>query len=660
MKRNILIVGSEETTRRALQRLLEQASFTVYAVSSAEQGLAQLERHYSPVLICGFKIPPLNGLDFIRQVKRSHPDILCMVVSRYADFYLLGDALSSSMVHRFIPNPWVGQHLLSEVRQAFLIHDTRQQAKIRSALLKDETRALVELDEEQRLTRANAAAYRVLGESLPKDTDETFWRRWQQPISCDWRQLSINTDSVRLDGELAAFSANLVHKDHSHGILHLVPLSSTQQEACLVFPDLQLIEVSDFNELVSHQNGSTVLSMRIRHLNDMKTAMLLEDFDRLQQAIRHRLAKVVSELSDARILAQVDETTFLLVLSGQPDAQAVDNRVATLIKPFLSTLDVADHSFHIRFQVGYCQGPLDGTDKQTLLRRADLAARYGKQSAHRICRRFEPQLEDARLRQFHISNALFKAIDEQALTLMFQPKVSQPEGRIHSAEVLLRWQHATIGTISPAVFIPIAERDGQIGDIGRWVMEQSCRYLSSWLTRGGPVTELAVNLSSLQLLEKDFIEDLQDMLVSHSVEPGSLVLELTESVLVEDLDNSRQILQALRDLGVQIAIDDFGTGYSSLNYLARLPIDIVKLDKSLLQGLETSKQAQAMMRNLLAMAHELGMKVVAEGVETKMELALLQSMGCDEVQGYIYSRPLPEKEFLRLARKNHLEQRATL
>lgn len=259
--------------------------------------------------------------------------------------------------------------------------------------------------------------------------------------------------------------------------------------------------------------------------------------------------------------------------------------------------------------------------------------------------RYDRAIVELKRQQFEISNSLYAAIEEQQMQLYYQPKISLLHGRCYSAEALLRWHHPKMGWISPALFIPIAERDGQIQLIGRWVLEQCFAQLQQWQQQDLGLKRLAINLSGRQLQDPQLPAQVQQLLLKYQLDPDLIELEITETFLMADIEQSRLLLLQLKQLGLHLAMDDFGTGYSSLAYLAKLPVDVLKLDRSLLIDLEDSPQSASMVRHMIRMAHELGMLVVAEGIESKGQVSILRDMRCDYVQGYVFSTPLAEAEF---------------
>lgn len=240
-----------------------------------------------------------------------------------------------------------------------------------------------------------------------------------------------------------------------------------------------------------------------------------------------------------------------------------------------------------------------------------------------------------------LENALRQAVTAREFTLHYQPKLDLANGRISGVEALLRWERPGYGAVSPGVFVPILERLGLIVSVGRWVIEQACQQIARWQHSDIGAMEVSVNVSGHQLIEGDLITDIGQVLADAGVEPRWLEVELTESSLMENTPHTISSLQRLRAMGVKIAIDDFGTGYSSLAYLRRFPLDTLKIDIAFVREVTSNPQDAAIARTIIELAHSLGLRAVAEGVETPAQLAFLKEAGCDQLQGYLFSRPLP-------------------
>jgi EAL domain-containing protein (putative c-di-GMP-specific phosphodiesterase class I) len=323
----------------------------------------------------------------------------------------------------------------------------------------------------------------------------------------------------------------------------------------------------------------------------------------------------------------------------------VQQLIGQLLQPFAQQLSIATEKVPLAFTVGYALSPQDGDSAKQLLHNAVTACHHNEMNPKAFYLRYDRAIVELKRQQFEISNSLYAAVEEQQLQLHYQPKISLLHGHCQSAEALLRWHHPKMGWISPALFIPIAERDGQIQLLGQWVLEQCFAQLKQWQQQNLGLQRLAINLSGRQLQDPNLPAQVQQLLQKYQLNPDVIELEITETFLMADIEQSRLLLLQLKQLGLHLAMDDFGTGYSSLAYLAKLPVDVLKLDRSLLIDLEDSPQSASMVRHMIRMAHELGMVVVAEGIESKGQVAILRDMQCDLIQGYVFSCALTDTDF---------------
>jgi diguanylate cyclase (GGDEF)-like protein len=294
--------------------------------------------------------------------------------------------------------------------------------------------------------------------------------------------------------------------------------------------------------------------------------------------------------------------------------------------------------------IGIAIFPDDGRDADTLLKHADVALYHAKKRGGNHYQYFHSRLNQIAQRRAAIDRELRRAIGSDQMRLVYQPKLRMSGGEVVGLEALLRWSNPELGNVSPAEFIPIAEKTGLIQPLGRWVIDQVCRQIRAWRETGLSIPPVAVNVSSIQLCNPRFVETVTDCLRRHELMPNVLEMEITERILLENDDNALATLRELRASGVPIALDDFGTGYSVLASLKRFDIDLLKIDGSLLEGVGEDERAAGVVSSVISLAHSLSMKVVAEGVEREDSAEVLSELGCDEVQGFLYSEPLPPSE----------------
>jgi EAL domain-containing protein (putative c-di-GMP-specific phosphodiesterase class I) len=299
--------------------------------------------------------------------------------------------------------------------------------------------------------------------------------------------------------------------------------------------------------------------------------------------------------------------------------------------------------------------PDDGLDAETLIKNADTAMYQAKENGRRSFQFFKPAMNARAVERQFIEEGLRRALEWKEFALHYQPKVNLMTGAITGAEALLRWTHPTRGSISPAQFIPIAEDCGLILPIGAWVVREACEQCRAWMDAGLPVTSMAVNVSAMEFRDKNFLDGLFAILAETGLDPRSLELELTESVLMKQAMSTATILQTLRKRGIQVAVDDFGTGYSSLSYLQRFPVDAVKIDQSFIRQISIAGDDTTIVKAVIGMARGLKLRVIAEGVETLEEVAFLRAYRCEEAQGCYFSRPVPPQQFAMLLRNGIAE-----
>jgi diguanylate cyclase (GGDEF)-like protein len=381
---------------------------------------------------------------------------------------------------------------------------------------------------------------------------------------------------------------------------------------------------------------------RFKNVND---SLGHEVGDKLLQSVAKRLSASVRE-SDTVSRQGGDEFVLLLseIAHGSDAALAAQKMIAALAEPHT----IGNQDLHVSASIGVSLYPEDGRDAETLLKNADTAMYHAKDRGPNSFQFFKPDMNARAVERQRIEADLRRALTRQEFVLHYQPKMNLVTGQMTGAEALIRWVHPDRGMIRPMQFVPIAEDCGFIVPIGRWVLGEACSQARSWIDAGLPPTAVSVNISALEFRDKDFLEHVCDVLKSNRLEPRFLMLELTESVLMQHAKSSASVLKALKDIGVQIAIDDFGTGYSSLSYLRQFPIDVLKIDQSFVHEISANPGRTPIVSAVISMGKGLNHRVIAEGVETRSQLAFLQASGCGEGQGYYFSQPVAADEFARL------------
>ncbi|MEC4719047.1 EAL domain-containing protein [Noviherbaspirillum sp. CPCC 100848] len=365
--------------------------------------------------------------------------------------------------------------------------------------------------------------------------------------------------------------------------------------------------------------------------------------DRLLIAVAQRLRRSVR---NADCVARLGGDEFTVVLAEVIGPNAAVSAAQNICRALSTPFQIDGHDIFVSTSVGISMYPHDATDVGTLLKHADTAMYRAKKTGSGF-QFFEASMEHSISEHVRMENDLRRALERNELEVYYQPQARVNSGRIVGAEALVRWRHPTRGMVSPAEFIPLAEETGLINPLGEWVLRTACRQLQAWTEAGLPPIRVAVNLSVKQLLKKDFAASVEQALNDTFVHPSMLELEITESTLMENAQDTLEALHRLRDLGVRLSIDDFGTGYSSLSYLKRFPVDIIKIDRSFVRDVPHDADDAAIVTGIIALAHSLRLEVVAEGVETASQLEFLQERSCDMMQGYYLSKPVPAEQFAR-------------
>jgi len=356
---------------------------------------------------------------------------------------------------------------------------------------------------------------------------------------------------------------------------------------------------------------------------------------------------LVQRTGDVNLLARVGADHFAVVMPKVRQAGDVAGLLDKIVRAFLDhPFRLNDAVFRVAAKIGAAVFPEDGADADTLFRNAEAALKKAKASGDRYLF-YRQEMTEKVAAKLALENQLRQALERNEFVLHYQPKVSLESGKLTSAEALIRWNDPRSGLVPPGRFIPVLEETGLIYDVGRWALQKAIEDYLRWRNAGLPAVRIAVNVSPLQLRNRGFVAEIGQVLGADAQAAAGLELEITESLMMEDVKHNIASLQAIRAMGVTIAIDDFGTGFSSLSYLARLPVDSLKIDRSFVIDMTSGPQGLSLISTIINLAHGLNLKVVAEGVETEEQSRLLHLLNCDEMQGFLFSRPVPAEEFER-------------
>jgi diguanylate cyclase (GGDEF)-like protein len=414
-----------------------------------------------------------------------------------------------------------------------------------------------------------------------------------------------------------------------------------------------------FNELLRyaieaarrHQRRFAVLFIDLDRFKVINDSLGHDAGDFLLVEIANRLRKA---LRSSDVVARQGGDEFVVILEEAAERPDVERIASNLLSVLSQQLQLSGHECHTTASIGIAMYPSDGSDVQTLTKNADMAMYLAKEDGKNGFRFFTKEIKAQSIERLTLETALRRALERDQFALHYQPKVDMVTGQITGVEALLRWTHPELGVLPPMQFIPLAEETGLIVPIGRWVLREACAQNMAWQRRGLRPVSMAVNLSPRQFADTHLLQDIDEALAATGMSPVLLQLEVTESMVMRNVSRAVKVLDAIQSRGIRLAIDDFGTGYSSMSLMKQFPIDTIKIDRSFVRDLPSDSEDQAIAQAIISMGKALGMTVVAEGVETSEQETFLRNHACDEMQGYLFSKPVPPQQLAELLRSTPL------
>jgi diguanylate cyclase (GGDEF)-like protein/PAS domain S-box-containing protein len=693
---NILLIQDDPTDNNAVRTALN-GSFQIEWVRSCSAGLERLaqarKQRTVPIgaMLVDLMLPDCQGIETFDRLFLAAPQIPILVLSGAQDEAVAKLAVQHGAQDYLLKNH-LDAYLLAKALGSMI-----ERAAIAEALFNEQERAQVTLnsigdavmstDVDARVTYLNTVAEALTGwsrkEAAGRPVTEVFRvidaitrEPAPIPITLAIREnktvvLSTNCVLVRRDGLEAAIEDSTA-PIHDRGgqvtgavmVFHDVSIARAMTSKMLhlaqhdILTDLpnRILFSSRLTEAIAaayrYRRKLAVLFLdldRFKHINDSLGHVIA---DRVLQSVASRLQACV-RASD--MVARRGGDEFVILLSEVARAQDAAVSAEKILQSVGSLHRIDGHDLHLTASIGIVTYPDDGTEAEALIKHADFAMYHAKDTGRNNYQFFKPEMNLLAVERQSLEVDLRQALENREFELHYQPKVNLQTGSITGVEALIRWHHPRRGLVSPAQFIPIAEACGVVVPIGRWVLREACRQARAWRDAGLPPLRIAVNVSARELREKDFVAMVLAALTETGIEPGCLELELTESFLMQDATVTGAVLQALKDLGVMLALDDFGTGYSSLSHLRRFPIDTLKIDQSFVRDLATDADDASIVNAVISMGESLHMRVVAEGVETRDQVAFLQQHGCPVGQGYYFGRPVLAGQLTPLLRANFAE-----
>lgn len=436
-------------------------------------------------------------------------------------------------------------------------------------------------------------------------------------------------------GTFSDISEQKANREKINWLSHFDPLTG--------LPNRFLLQDRTTHAISMVQRTEQPLAMMMLGLDHFKTLNDTLGYAAADQALQLVAQRLRQAVRDQDTVARMGGKEFVLVLPGT-QAEGAAHLAASLLWKLSQPYDIDGQEVSLSATIGIATYPENGADCSALINAIEIAMHRAQKNGRGSFQFYNEEIYQQVLARDHLTKALRNAMEQNQLSLEYQPLADLQTGQISGMEALLRWVHPELGRVSPAQFIPLAEESGLIKPIGEWVLRKACEDLQSWQAKGLTVPHVAVNVSPLQFRDDDLLQQVQRAMTDYNIAPDLLYLEVTESALMEDVDRSEALLRQLKSLGLRLSLDDFGTGYSSLSYLKRFPFDKVKIDQSFVRDITNNRTDIVIVRVIVSMAHGLGLKVIAEGVETESQCEIMRTNVCDEIQGYFFSRSVPAQE----------------
>ena len=691
-KQNILLVDDRPENLIALEAILEGPARTLVSVNSGNAALHALLKDDFALVLLDVQMPEMDGFEVAELMRQSQsaktvPIIFVTAINKEQKYVFKGYE-KGAVDYLFKPlDPYiitskVNFFLELDKKSKLLerrLEEVRKLKDDNELILKSVGEGVVGLDRQGRVTFVNPAATRMLAQDSEKlilssisdwfSTDELGVEPFDWLSSRAYEQCLLG-DSFHQDDCVFA------QRDEEYFPVEYIATPIIQKDdeysgAVVAFQDItlrkrterQLIHSAQYDALTGLVNRSLFEKILQRAIARAKRAehcvsLMFLDLDRFKQVndslghnvgdlllqeVAKRLQSCTREVDTVSRLGG-DEFTIIIEGVNYPDSAAVVAKkvLSQLSSKFLLTEGACEYEVIVGASIGIVNYPDSGEDVTSLLKCADIAMYHAKSEGRNNYQFFTADMQKRISRNIDMENRLRTALENNEFTLVYQPQVDIDNGNIVGVEALLRWQIEGGESIPPDQFIPLAEETGLIVPIGEWITYEACRQISIWnearYTKN-PLT-ISVNLSVRQLCDRKLIKVIRNIIRETGIKPQWLVLEITESMVMDSPEEKIRILDELQNLGISIAIDDFGTGYSSLSYVRKLPIDILKVDREFIKDINLDRNGEAIIRAILALSKSLGLKVVAEGVEEASQVAFLKDIGCDFVQGFFYSKPL--------------------
>jgi len=689
LAQTILVVDDTPANLEVAVSYLEDNGFNVLVAQDGEEALSRAQRALPDLILLDVMMPGLDGFATCVRLKalpgvEQIPVIFMTALTDVADKVR---AFAAGGVD-YVTKPFQVEELLARVRTHLALraaqlrlaaqHHRLQASEVRYRRLFETSKdGILLLDAEyERVTDVNAALVEMLG--LPREAivgerlcelnalrntpckaslnelrerEQVRHEHWSlrrgdgSPLDVEFQA---NTYVVSGSRVVQCNLRDITERKQAEARIRYLAL----HDALTGLPNRVLLQECLSQAMVMarrHQRGVATLMLDLDHFKNINDSLGHHVGDHLLEAVALRLRACVRE-SDIAARLGGDEFVIALPEAGNDiDAAEVAQKVlVALHQPF----QIDGHELHVGASIGISRYPADGDDPGTLLRAADSAMYRAKNDGRGTYRFFTAEMSAAAQRRLALTNDMRHALDRGELMVYYQPQIAADSGTVTGMEALLRWHHPRHGQISPEEFVPLLEETGLIVEVGTWVLRSACAQAAAWQRGGVTPLRMAVNLSAQQFYRGDIVRTVRETLAATALDPQWLELELTESLTLDDTEQTIRLMHELKQLGVCLSLDDFGTGWSSLSYLRRFPLDRIKIDRSFLRDMVSQPTASAVVRSIMSLARNLGLTCIAEGVETAEQLSYLQRQMCAEIQGFLFSPALPAEELGALLRSS--------
>ena len=678
----ILIIDDDPTLRKTLVDILQLKGYDTLTAGDGAEGLSLLLKNGADLALIDLELPDISGLDLLSRIRTNHPTTAVIILTGNASLESAIEATSRG-AYSYLTKPYEIDQLMVQIRRA--IEKQRADSALRESeakfrgLLEAAPDGMVIVNDEQKIIMVNKQfeemfgydRSEVIGRNLgilipPRFVHHQNYGR-KYFLSPGKKLLGQDREfyALRKDGSEFPMEINLSPLETLDGLIVSAAIRDVSERKSYV----ERLDYLDNHDRLTDLPNRVLLGDRLsqamlnaeRHRRQVAVLFIdLDSFKSINNSLGHDMGDRVLKLIAARLTACIrasdtvarqrsDKFVIVLsVLAENDDAVQVTRKIQAAVS---LPVEIDAQLIEISCCIGICLYPKDGKDAQTLLKKAELAVGHAKEQGPKTLQFFTDELNNRGATCITMDRCLRQALENDELAVHYQPQLDLISGRITGVEALLRWQSPELGMIPPSRFIPLAEETGLIIAIGEWVLRTAARQNRKWQDAGFPPLTMAVNLSPRQFWYPGINRTITEVLHDSGLEPHHLEIEITESMVMRDVENAIAMMKELKRLGVQISMDDFGTGYSSLSHLKRFPFDKLKMDISFVREMTFDPGSAAIAKTIIAMAHNLNLRVIAEGVETEGQLSSLRAHGCDEMQGFYFSRPLPPEEIEQMLRE---------